>query len=290
MNKRVFIIMSFVISMSILIMVWIFVLNRGEIIIYGEPPYSVSITGQLSFRCDQSPCIYSLKPGKYEASFIKAGFFSKNYVVDIPRWGKASYDISFRFIPVLKEIEGYERPANLLSDKYFVDGTEYIYITKELTELKDSRYNTSISKLYNITNAKLAGYKNNIYLSSNLGTYIIDIDTGKKTKINSTGFDSISFSSSKAIIGDQNKYFIYDMNRAEKISVDPEITFIDFYSDTEIVYHTNTGFFVKNIDTDIKEKIFELNWPISEIKKINDSIFFIKDKRYYELQLKNKHS
>lgn len=93
----------FSLAVAAFVIVWVFFLNKGTLLVEGDAPFRMSMTGHQK-ECTSSPCILKLAPRTYSVSIQKEGFYEDVQTAEIVRWEETKLAAHFQFIPVLREI------------------------------------------------------------------------------------------------------------------------------------------------------------------------------------------
>lgn len=137
------------ILLAVGISLWMIFFNKGNLAVDGDIPFTVQV-GSVRKTCEERPCVIPLKPKKYRLALTKEGFYPDEREISVKRGENTAVTVSFRFIPVLREIgnkkslENFPRDAKDVSFAASGDrailrlGKEfYLYVvsTKKLSEL-----------------------------------------------------------------------------------------------------------------------------------------------------------
>lgn len=97
--------------LSVLAILWIKVVNRGELTIRANPPFTLSLSPLGgNHECLTSPCSVSVKPGEYTVNLTKPEYFAAERGVKIQRRGETRLEHDFRPIPRVQVLGDFSLP------------------------------------------------------------------------------------------------------------------------------------------------------------------------------------
>ena len=101
------------IALCVAVFLWIVVLNKGTVVISGEPTYTITVIGSQikglkTVECSTNPCAVSLPTGLYSATLKKDGYFDFIADFNILRGQILNLTATFEFIPTVQEVSSEE--------------------------------------------------------------------------------------------------------------------------------------------------------------------------------------
>lgn len=87
--------------LSAIIVAWTFFLNKGTLVVAGEPPFSFSVRGEKT-ACNQASCKVKLKKSSYQIIGEKQGYRETTVDIAIERGKSAELSLEFSFIPQVR--------------------------------------------------------------------------------------------------------------------------------------------------------------------------------------------
>lgn len=198
--------------------IWI---NKGQLIVENiNPPFVADFPRYGKITCNLEPCIFNIKPRKYNVTIKKDGFFESSKIIDIKLWEKTKWEAELKKIPVIL-------PLDDLPDDFIVNfyphppvGENPYAINKEgevfFLNLKTGQLfkgvgegKILISEFENIDNAKIYPSKNFVYLVANNNLYEIDINKKNKYQIYSgNNIENVKSEENAIFIQESGKIYV----------------------------------------------------------------------------------
>ncbi len=91
-------------GISVFVILWTFVLNKGAVVLQGEAPFEVKKGLLVDYKCEESPCKFRLPPGAYVYTVNKQGYQPENITVEVKRWQTSEISLDFKLEPVVKKL------------------------------------------------------------------------------------------------------------------------------------------------------------------------------------------
>ena len=117
-NKKILIIAAVTLLLVIGVFLWMVILNKGRLVISGDPSYVAEVIGDSvkapkRVSCSSDPCILKLPAGAYNVTLTKPDYRDELRSVQIERRGTTDLSIDFEFIPVVRALAKEEAAAVL---------------------------------------------------------------------------------------------------------------------------------------------------------------------------------
>jgi len=93
-----------------ILFLWGNLIDRGNISVSGDSPFTVEIAGLSKQDCLVSPCLIKTKSGRQDLAISKSGFKSTITSVNVKLWGTVDLPISFDLIPHIEETTSIPEP------------------------------------------------------------------------------------------------------------------------------------------------------------------------------------
>jgi len=141
----------FTVVVSVFLFVWMVFINRGTLIMHGEPLYFLEVPGVGEKLCEDENCKMSIAPGEYAVTVSKRGYYDETLDIEIKRWQEAEFSVAFQYIPNIVESnakvpyvfpEGYEE---FLTETDSINLSAFSETQKDLTDLPASPKAVSFS-------------------------------------------------------------------------------------------------------------------------------------------------
>lgn len=90
-------------------------LAKGKLVFYGDTPFNVTVIGEETLICEDSPCEMSLSGGAKDVFITKTGYRDIYTEERVKTWRSTKVELEFRMEPTLTEAEelpGRPRPVN----------------------------------------------------------------------------------------------------------------------------------------------------------------------------------
>jgi hypothetical protein len=245
------ILIGLIIVFSVVYYFWGNLINRGSLLVYAEPPFTVEFYElKQTSNCDKSPCKISQKMGNQGFVVIKDGHESVFSSAYIKLWGATEVKIELKGVPHLAKVDTLPGalPSSyslIIDDKNNMqklvrkddkEAQAIVYFPKQLKE----------PEVYGVGNLILIIDKG----SESLPVYKVNVSTGKKQLIEST-------EQLKNMIGgrysNDGKYFVFsalrqpnlwmidDQNEIKELDVQANIQDAAWTADNQLVMTTRSS-------------------------------------------------
>lgn len=262
------------------ILVWHFRVNRGELEIQGEVPFTVTIGKFKNFLCFESPCSFRLLPKKYALRALKDEYFDLSLSVEVKRWTSSSIALRFAFKPKIETLNEAALPAKLAAIPAFVGSPFLRYDDLDLSKIprgvtsvlfSPSGRNALIAlgkeryffqhpenfEKASLTRLELSSYAAAAFGNKENALFILESAGEKDQRIAKMEFDKSSFAS----LG----VFEKPLERAE-IFVSPNDTLLIIQEKTSL---GESKFYLLDIEKKTKKRL-SLQSSVNDLRFVND--------------------
>ncbi len=134
-RKQALIFFFATILLSMGILAWQFRLNRGNLVLQGDAPFTVTIGKFKNYLCVESPCGFRLTPKKYRMSAVKDGYFDISAAIEIKRWRDNEAKLDFVFKPKIETLGEASLPEKLAGIPAFFGSSFINYSELDLEKI-----------------------------------------------------------------------------------------------------------------------------------------------------------
>lgn len=107
-RSRAYLLLGIILIFCAAIILWVFVINRGTLLINGPVPYDLNIVGAPSAHCQENPCSLRLFPNTYQITFKKTGYYDQIQTLEVRRFQETAFNLQFKLIPAIKPFTTYQ--------------------------------------------------------------------------------------------------------------------------------------------------------------------------------------
>ncbi len=271
--------LALVIVGSVILYFWGSFINRGTLLVYGQPPFSVEIFQEEEFVCNSSPCEITYKSGQKQLILRKEGYEGIVTEAEIKLWQKNEINVEFKLIGYTGPTDQYPQENQY---KYrLVDDFETGM--QKLISADDSRQNALAYFPKEIKNIKIVGSQNFVLLidknPNNFKAYKVNLQTRQKNLINLPELVDVdngkwSLNGDYFVFNFKDDDGLYLLNLADQ---NPQITQLDFQSDLENMGWINEQKLIFVLEADEKY-FFALYSPETNSYEIIENSVFLDSK------------